>query len=189
MWRPEFSSFYTVSDLSKPEAAKDIPKTTIVTSFETAEHIAPAGAANFVRSLIGHRPDLVIFSAATPLQDLGSNPTHVNEQPFSYWIDHFHAAGYTLDTPTTVAMRNKMFASGSVFAGTWWYPKNLLVFFPTGTPDAQRLVRSRLEPSQPSWFAKPPKHPVLSLVFDRDKFEYLYLVERHLRLTQQAPIA
>lgn len=183
MWRPEFSSFYTVSDLSKAESANDIPKTTIVTSFETAEHIAPNCAANFVRNLIGHRPELVIFGAATPLQDLGGNATHVNEQSFSYWIDHFDAAGYTLDVPTTVAMRNKMFANSSAFAGTWWYPKNLLIFFPTGTPDAQRIVRSQLNPSRLNWFVKTPKHPVLNLVFERDKFEYLYLVEKHLRLS------
>lgn len=189
MWRPEFSSFYAVSDLSKAEASKDIPKTTIVTSFETAEHIAPTGAANFVRNLVGHRPDLVVFGAATPLQDLGSNPTHVNEQTFSYWIEHFHTAGYTVDIPTTVTMRNKMFASGSTFAGTWWYPKNLLVFFPTGTPDAERLVRSQLDPSRVSWFIEPPKHPVLNLVFNRDKFEYLYLIEKQLRLLQQPTTA
>ena len=187
MWRPEYADFYTISDLGKPEAANDIPKTSIVTSFETAEHIAPEHARTFVQNLTVHRPELIIFGAATPFQDLGRNPTHVNEQSFGYWIGQFHAAGYTVDLPTTVTMRNQMFANRTAFGRTWWYPKNLLVFFPTGTPDDQRLVRSRLDRQKIYWFESPPKNPVFNLVFERDKFEYLYLIEKHLRLVEQPP--
>jgi len=186
MWRPEFSDCYTVTDLGNPNAASVIPKTDIVTSFETAEHIAPANAATFVHNLTIHRPALIIFGAATPFQDLDRNPTHVNEQTFGYWIEQFHAAGYSVDIPTAVAMRNQMFANRSAFGGTWWYPKNLLVFFPSNTPPQQRLVRSQLDPQKIYWFAQPPRNPMLNLVFERDKFEYLYLIEKYLRFAQHA---
>ena len=185
MWRPEFADFYTITDLGHPNAADVIPKTEIVTSFETAEHIDAANAATFVRNLTIHQPALVIFGAATPFQDLGRNPTHVNEQSFGYWIERFDEAGYSLDIPTTVTMRDQMFTNRTSFGRTWWYPKNLLVFFPSETPEVQRLVHSQLTTQTPQWFAKPPLNPVFNLVFERDRYEYMYLVEKHLRLTQQ----
>ena len=62
----------------------------LVMSVEVAEHLPPASAQGFVRSLIAHG-DCILFSAAT----VGQGGTdHINERPLGYWRGLFAAEGY-----------------------------------------------------------------------------------------------
>ncbi len=56
---------------------------------EVAEHLAATQAADLVNYLAG-RADMVLFSAAIPGQ---GGTDHINEQPQSYWREHFANAG------------------------------------------------------------------------------------------------
>ena len=116
-----------------------LPPTEIVTSFEVGEHLPPATA--FVEMLTAHQPRLVFFGAATVRQDsqlvngkwVSMNPTHVNEQPFAYWVERFAAAGYALDAARAARLRVALFADPGYQKAlqtcrAWWYAKNLLVF-------------------------------------------------------------
>lgn len=62
----------------------------LVQSLEVAEHLSEALAGRFVADLVAHG-DVVLFSAAVPHQ---GGEHHVNEQPLSYWRDHFTRHGY-----------------------------------------------------------------------------------------------
>jgi SAM-dependent methyltransferase len=62
----------------------------LVQSLEVAEHLPPASARDFVRSLVRHG-DVVLFSAAVPGQ-LGVR--HLNEQPLEFWRGLFREHGY-----------------------------------------------------------------------------------------------
>ena len=129
--------FYSVQDFAVDGAT--LPPTEIVTSFEVGEHLPPATA--FVEMLTAHSPRLVFFGAATVRQDsqlvngrwVSMNPTHVNEQPFAYWVERFAAAGYALDAARAARLRVALFADPGYQKAlqtcrAWWYAKNLLVF-------------------------------------------------------------
>ena len=80
-----------------------------------------------------HRPQLVFFGAATPLQDRGLNPSHLNENTFSYWLEHFETAGYAFDAVRTARARHLLLTTDAFrrwMQKAWWYPKNILVFAP-----------------------------------------------------------
>lgn len=62
----------------------------LVQCLEVAEHIAPAGAAGLINSIVRHG-DVVLFSAAVPGQ---GGTTHVNERPLDYWRELFAEQGY-----------------------------------------------------------------------------------------------
>ena len=83
----------------------------------------------------------MFFGAATVRQDsqlvngkwVSMNPTHVNEQPFAYWVERFAAAGYALDAARAARLRVALFADPGYQKAlqtcrAWWYAKNLLVF-------------------------------------------------------------
>ena len=181
-WPREQSTSYQVVDLADRSRPAPLPPTSLVASFETAEHLPEASADHFVATLLQHSPGLVLFGAATVYQDLGRNPTHVNEQPFGYWIRRFEGRGYDLDVATTVTLKNRMFESIDVFARAWWYPKNVLAFVPR---DRLGEAVHKIPPSVPEsvrWFTN-ISDPVLDAVFQRDRFEYLYHVERRRRAT------
>ncbi|QGW29698.1 methyltransferase domain-containing protein [Phnomibacter ginsenosidimutans] len=62
----------------------------IALCLEVAEHLPEKSANALVSSLCQHT-DMIVFSAAVPLQG-GQN--HINEQPFSYWREKFEHLGY-----------------------------------------------------------------------------------------------
>jgi SAM-dependent methyltransferase len=62
----------------------------LVQSLEVAEHLPPAKAEQFVKTLTAHGSQ-VLFSAAVPGQG-GEN--HLNEQPLGYWRAIFRKRGY-----------------------------------------------------------------------------------------------
>jgi len=86
-------------------------------SLEVAEHLSEASSDVFVKTLTG-LSDVVIFSAAIPLQD-GQN--HINEQEPQYWIEKFEKEGYKLlDIIRPFFWNNK--------SVDWWYRQNILLF-------------------------------------------------------------
>lgn len=77
---------------------------------KVAEHLSPEHADHFVKLLTTYEPARVFFGAATPFQDRGNNPSHLNENTFEYWIEIFQRYGYTVDWPRTAWMRHKLLA-------------------------------------------------------------------------------
>jgi hypothetical protein len=136
MWPQEYKEkFYVLQDLEAPETRDVVTATNFVTSFEVGEHLQPENAGHFVEILTLHHPRLVFFGAATPFQDRGMNPSHVNENTFEYWIKHFAFNGYHVDWTRTAMLKHKLLSMHSkefieTVMKSWWYPKNLLVFAP-----------------------------------------------------------
>jgi hypothetical protein len=131
MWPEAFSSYYHIVDLTSKAATEVMPKTDYVSTFEVAEYLAPEHADTFVALLTQHKPKLVFFGAATEFQARGQNPTHVNENSFSYWIAKFKESGYALDLTRTGVLRLRLLNDKMLqkrFDRAWWWPKNVLVF-------------------------------------------------------------
>ncbi|HET8538439.1 MAG TPA: methyltransferase domain-containing protein [Anaeromyxobacter sp.] len=106
---------FVAADLSRP---LDLGRRfDLVECLEVAEHLDPSAADTLVASLVRHG-DVVLFSAATPGQ---GGEHHVNEQPLTYWIGKFAAAGLAaLDYPRA--------AVRGVRAVEPWYRYNALLF-------------------------------------------------------------
>lgn len=64
----------------------------LVVSLEVGEHISPEYTETFVDNLCTHS-DAILFSAAVPGQ---GGLSHVNEQSYECWRQHFFARGYRL---------------------------------------------------------------------------------------------
>ena len=91
----------------------------LVWCFEVAEHIHPDFTDVFTRTLITHS-DCIVMSAAHPGQ---GGVGHFNEQPRSYWVDHFNRLGYQHDD-----------AGRAEIIKNWdWYPENIFLFRKIGT--------------------------------------------------------
>jgi SAM-dependent methyltransferase len=86
----------------------------LVWCFEVAEHIHPDFTDVFTQTLITHS-DCIVISAAHPGQ---GGVGHFNEQPRSYWLEHFKRLGYQHDdTGRAQIIKN------------WdWYPENIFLF-------------------------------------------------------------
>jgi hypothetical protein len=95
----------------------EVPRRHLAMSLEVAEHMPDSAARAFVRTLTC-AADVVLFSAATPLQG-GHN--HVNERWPSYWIRLFAEHGYEChDVLRPIIWNDKRVE--------WWYRQNLLLF-------------------------------------------------------------
>ena len=137
MWPSQYKDkYYRLVNLESEESSRQqITSTDFVTTFEVAEHIQPNKAAHFVELLTLYQPKLIFFGAATPMQDRGMNPSHVNEQPFEYWIHYFKDYGYHVDWASSAMARMKLLSlqdrtEQQAIIQAWWYPKNLLIFAP-----------------------------------------------------------
>lgn len=120
---------FRVTDLSRP--VKGVPPHDLVMSVEVAEHLPEAAARSFVGSITSVS-DLVMFSAAAPLQG-GHN--HVNERWPGYWIQLFRELGYRChDVLRPILWNDKRVE--------WWYRQNLLLFVKEGivVPALERLA-------------------------------------------------
>jgi hypothetical protein len=154
--------------------SEEVPRIDVVVSLETAEHLPESCARTFISELIRGSPRMVFFSAATLFQDLGNNPTHLNERPLSYWVEIFEEFGYFLKIDHTTSLRTAMVTSG-LYGALAWYPKNVMVFTPERTPTTD--------------FTMPPpilsSNPIFQLIFDRDRLEFetilLKRVQRNIR--------
>ena len=137
MWPVENRTrYYQIVDLAGEEAPLRVPPTDVVTSFEVAEHLPESRAAAFVGLMVRHEPAWVFFGAATVFQDLGRNPTHVNERPLAYWVEKFREHQYVLHPWETLRLRLALLQGGeggglaAEVLQSWWYPKNAMVFVP-----------------------------------------------------------
>jgi len=135
MWPKKFRDFYVIQDVTKvnkEEFQNLFPnqKFQIVLSFEVAEHLEEQFSSLFIDLLTVHEPELIFFTAATPGQDFGENPSHVNENTFEYWIDKFQQNNYIVDWSMTMYTRQLITLQKS-FSDVWWYGKNMLIFAPS----------------------------------------------------------
>ncbi len=122
---------------------------------EVAEHLPTTSAAILTKSLCGHA-DIVLFSAAPPGQG-GEN--HINEQPYSYWRDHFAAHGFVMYDP----LRETLLDNETVKP---WYRYNSFLFVGEQAPAA---VHSALS----DWRVDPTMEP-------RDLSPWLYRLRKRL---------
>ena len=104
----------------------DEPKFDLTISMEVAEHLPEKVADSYV-TLLRRSADTVVMTAATPGQ---GGTDHVNEQPRSYWIEKFRAAGFVEDQATCSSLMNEWRQCGRVAP---WYHQNLLVFRRAGS--------------------------------------------------------
>jgi len=179
LWPTAHRDSYLIRDLTRFQDYDQIAKTDLVCSFEVAEHVPEEFAGDFIRVLTHSRPKQIVFGAATEFQDLDKNPTHVNERPFQYWIQQMETAGYELDIVNTVALKELLFARKRTDGIKWWYPKNAMVYVPRGTLELredydQQVVA--IKPGELTWRIR-SGNPVFNLMADRDRYEYLYLIE------------
>lgn len=86
-------------------------------SLEVAEHISPANAVQFVKSLTDLAP-MVVFSAAIPFQ---GGTGHVNEQWQSYWAEIFAQFGLK----PVIALRDMIWNDVSILP---WYKQNSVLY-------------------------------------------------------------
>ena len=93
------------------------PKFDLVYSLEVAEHIQADCARIFIDNLTSHG-DIVIFSAAPPGQ---GGEFHVNEQPYSYWVEIFKSKGYACFD----CIRDQVLTDKDIEP---WYRYNTLLF-------------------------------------------------------------
>lgn len=70
----------------------------LVTSIETAEHIEPEYADNFVTTIAANAEHRIVFTAAMPGQ-IGHG--HFNTQPMTYWREKFWERGWEYNPPDT----------------------------------------------------------------------------------------
>lgn len=80
----------------------------VATCFEVAEHVPAHLAGRLVEYLVACAP-VVVLTAAPPGQ---GGHGHINEQPQSYWIDLFEAAGRPYDEAATTWARKEWEANG-----------------------------------------------------------------------------
>jgi SAM-dependent methyltransferase len=66
-------------------------KSDLVISTEVAEHLPASCADRYVALMDGMAKNVIILTAATPGQ---GGTDHVNEQPYSYWIEKFDTLGW-----------------------------------------------------------------------------------------------
>jgi SAM-dependent methyltransferase len=107
-------------DVAKPRAPQISETADLVYSFEVAEHVPAALAGDFVQFMSELGP-LIIFAAAHPGQ---GGIGHINEQPTSYWIQKFDAAGFRYSPDETEALR-LVFQNHQT---SDWFFKNTCVF-------------------------------------------------------------
>ena len=103
------------TNLEKYVAPND--KFDLAISLEVAEHLSKSSAEKLIKN-ITHQSDIVIFSAAIPLQG-GVN--HINEQWQTHWVNLFEKYDYLpID-----CFRNKLWDNDNV---SFWFAQNMFLF-------------------------------------------------------------
>ena len=102
-------------------------------SLEVGEHLSPGAAQTLVENLVRHS-DLVLFSAAIPMQ---GGFGHVNERWQSYWVTLFAGTGYRhFDI-----VRPLVWSDESVHS---WYRQNAFVFVRNSRADLIRVAEAEM---------------------------------------------
>jgi len=103
------------ADLTKPVELDR--KYDLAICLEVAEHL-PASSADTLVDSITQASDLVLFSAAIPLQ---GGTHHINEQWQDYWAELFSIRGYVpIDCVRPRVWRNE--------GVEWWYAQNVILY-------------------------------------------------------------
>jgi SAM-dependent methyltransferase len=89
--------------------------------FEVGEHL-PTSLSDTLAQFVAAKARWIVFSAAQPGQ---GGHGHINEQPPSYWIDRFRAAGCQYEPDRTEALRRRFRADTDP---GHWLVENVLVF-------------------------------------------------------------
>lgn len=116
-----------VHDLAKPYPFNNMIYDLAI-SIETLEHVTKEGADNAVKTICNSAP-LLVITACPPV---GRNPLHLNEQPFSYWIEKFASNGFILNKIKTDALQNIMKAFSTIpgypVVPCWYFSSYIGVF-------------------------------------------------------------
>ena len=129
---PEVAGKIVTHDLSEPWVSPRLFD--LAVSIEVLEHLPPKGADTVVAS-IGASAPVAVITACPPTYREVPNTTHLNEQPFDYWITKFSAVGMVLDVPTTQVLQDIMRAFGAHHANkgcpvvpAWYFSSYIGVF-------------------------------------------------------------
>lgn len=109
-------------DLTEPWEGEEEHVWDAVLCVEVAEHLPPSAADVLVETVLrfAHPGSAIIWSAAQPGQ---GGTDHQNEQPSSYWLERFAAAGWVPNIPETDRLRHGMRAKSTVhqsYAHNFW---------------------------------------------------------------------
>lgn len=107
-----------LADATKPIVLNR--KFDLLICFEVAEHIPSKFSRQLVENCTNNS-DKVLFTAA-PIGQGGVG--HINEQPYSFWIDLFARQGFDLDQELSESMREQMKTENVVF----WIANNIMLF-------------------------------------------------------------
>lgn len=126
----EVAAKILVHDLGLPWVAPH--QFDLAVSIETLEHIAPEGADNAVATICASA-DIAVVTACP--RTAGQNLLHLNEQPFSYWVEKFATHGLVLDLPATEVLQTVMRAfhdrevqGGCPVVPCWYFSGHIGVF-------------------------------------------------------------
>lgn len=135
-------------DLSKPFT---LDKTyDIAVCLEVAEHLEPAVAPDFIKSLTQLAP-IMLFSAAIPLQD---GYHHVNEQWPDYWAQLFQTQGFL----PVDAIRKRIWHNRRVED---YYRQNMLLFCNEQVLKSNEMLQKEFRETNPDMLSL--VHPDLFL--------------------------
>lgn len=110
-------ALFLAVDLTNPTFGRELDAVDLVVCVEVAEHLPESSADSLVEQLTT-LSSIVLFSAAIPGQ---GGRHHVNEQPHSYWVQRFAAAGLTANT----TFRHQFLGIEQI---PDWYRNNIIVF-------------------------------------------------------------
>jgi SAM-dependent methyltransferase len=108
--------------LANPPASVDGPFD-LVLCFEVAEHMPPDLGDRLVQFIAGFKAP-VLFSAAHPGQ---GGTGHINEQPYTYWVERFEKLGFRLEPELTERLRKEF----SARSASSWFCENPFVVIPS----------------------------------------------------------
>ena len=157
----------------------------VILSFEVGEHLPKESASTYIGNLTRSNPKLIVFSAATPFQDYGRNPLHINEQPFEYWLNLFHERGFHMNVEKTLLIRERMLDNMSVYMNVWWYPKNILIIESLSQESLLSEGNSQREYTIPNHVPRLGANSKgMDLLFERDHYMLLYNAYRELSINK-----
>jgi len=112
----------------------------LVLSLEVGEHINPDHTDTYVDNLCTHS-DAILFSAAVPGQ---GGSSHVNEQDYEFWRQHFSSRGYRLFDFIRPSLKSRHEVEP-------WYRYNSLFFARAGALErlSAHARAAEIEPNQP----------------------------------------
>lgn len=123
---------YSVRNLTEPLTLGR--RFDIVVCVEVIEHIPEASSSTLLDSIDTHATNLIIFSAAEPLQP-GNG--HINCRPLAEWLDHWAERGWIPHLADSLGMR--------ALATMSWFRRNLVVLKRGSRGDGAHAIKVLVE--------------------------------------------